>query len=84
MKNQPREYVPSHLRDAMMCTRLANAEECARGFKGMRYVITCNVHEGLDPDQPIWILDSVAPAMINVAELTQRLSEDNRKRVLFG
>lgn len=92
-----REYMPPHLRDAMYATRLANAEWTRSGGSGMRYVIVCNVHEGIDPDQPIRILDAVeaehrrqlgeSPAdcdYVYVTDLLQRLPEDLRKRVLLS
>jgi len=92
-----REYLPPHLREAMTVTRLANAEWARCNLSTMRYVIVCNVHEGIDPDQPIRILDAVQAThnlnsgvktgegeYINVAELLSRLPEDLRKRLLYS
>jgi len=73
------EYVPPHLRDAMTVTRLANAEWAANTGCAMRYVVACNVHEGIDPDQPIRVLDSQDGTYLNVADLSSRLSEESRK-----
>lgn len=92
-----REYVPPHLRDAMYACRLANAYEMRTGRSKMRYVLVCNVHEGIDPEQPLRILDTTVAEQrrragesssdadyIHVAELLNRLPEDLRKRVLHS
>lgn len=79
-----REYVPPHLADAMHATRLANANWNREGGRGMRYIIACNVHEGIDPDLPILVVDAVDDTQLYVAELLQRLPEDLRKRVLHN
>jgi len=63
----------------------------------MRYVLVCNVHEGIDPEQPLRILDTTVAEQrrragesssdadyIHVAELLNRLPEDLRKRVLHS
>jgi hypothetical protein len=42
----------------MLVTRLANANWAQQSGLTMRYVIVCNVHEGIDPEQPLWILDA--------------------------
>jgi hypothetical protein len=42
----------------MLVTRLANADQARRDISQMRYIVVCNVHEGIDPGQPLWILDS--------------------------
>lgn len=77
-----REYVPPHLEDAMHVTRIANANWVREGGNGMRYVVVCNVHEGIDPDLPIQILDSMDETYLFVAELLQRLPEGLRKQTL--
>lgn len=58
----------------------------------MRYVVNCNIHEGLDPEEPILVIDALAveqnrsaseseqvPEMIHVADLWDRLPSDIRK-----
>jgi hypothetical protein len=93
-RRKVREYVPPHLRDAMTVTRLANADEMRKGGPSMRYVVVCNVHEGIDPDLPIRILDSQAaehnlrmettssPEYLYVADLLERLPARVRKHFL--
>lgn len=81
----------------MAVVRLANARSARLGESKMRYIVVCNVHEGIDPDRPIRILDSlkaeqnrIAGLMpgdadyLFVAELLQRLPEDLRKQVLYS
>jgi len=81
----------------MKVTRLANAEWAADNRSSMRYVVVCNVHEGIDPDQPIRILDSIVAEQnriagqkpseadyLFVAELLSRLSEEARKHFLYS
>ncbi|DAD50501.1 TPA_asm: hypothetical protein [ssRNA phage Zoerhiza.1_3] len=81
----------------MKVTRLANAEWATSNRARMRYVVVCNVHEGIDPDQPIRILDSLVAEQnrlagwkvsgeeyIYVADLLSRLSEEARKHFLYG
>jgi len=77
----PGEYNPPRLQKAMMVTRLANAEYAAESLQGMRYVIICNVHEGIDPDREIWTLDSLVGCYLSEAEMLSVLSDDSRKRV---
>lgn len=64
-RRRVREYLPPRLRFAMLATRLANASWALHGISPMRYQVVCNVHEGIDPEQPLWILDS------HVAELNR-------------
>jgi len=82
----------------MKVTRLANAEWVASGgSSSMRYVVVCNVHEGIDPNEPIRILDSLEAERnrlagrkasdadyLYVADLLLRLSEEARKHFLYS
>nr|QDH88561.1 MAG: hypothetical protein H3BulkLitter173043_000002 [Leviviridae sp.] len=70
----------------MKVTRLANAEWAAsNGRPSMRYVVVCNVHEGIDPNEPIRILDSVGTErFLYVSDLLLRLSEEARKHFLYS
>jgi len=80
-----REYVPRALREAMRAVRLANAAEVAsNGYPSFRYIITNHVHEALEVDREIHILDASYGEVIDVAELLRRMPEDLRKRVLYG
>lgn len=84
MHNQNRrEYVPPVLREAFVVTRLANANWTRRGGHAMRYVLVCNVHEAIDPEQPLQVLDAVDGTHLSVAELLERLPEDLQRRVPF-
>jgi len=76
-----REYVPPRLREAMSVVRLANAEHTRNATQGMRYVIVCNVHEAIDMEKPLRILDGVSGTYLSVTELFQRLSVDSQMRV---
>jgi len=79
-----REYVPRALREAMKAVRLANANEHALGTSSFRYIITNHIHEALEVDREIHILDSLDGEVIGVAELLERLPEDLRKLVFYG
>jgi len=93
-----REYVPLNLRKAMHATRLANAHQSRLGISKYRYTVVCNVHEGIDTDREMRILDVFAatrndqlegegPLMveyIGVPELLDRLPLDLRKLVEYS
>lgn len=77
------EYIPPHLEDGMRVCRLANAAYAAQTGHGMRYIVVCNVHEGIDPEQPLVILDAVDETYHFVADIVERLSSDLQRRY-FG
>jgi hypothetical protein len=78
-----KEYAPRNLRLAMAATRMANACGDRHDHTYFRYIVTgVNIHEAVDPDREILILDSVDDVTITVPALLDRLPEDLRKRVL--
>nr|QDH87821.1 MAG: hypothetical protein H1Bulk291512_000002 [Leviviridae sp.] len=81
MSNQSRgEIIPPDLRSAMMVARLANADWASYDGNGMRYVVERQTGA---QDSVIGVLDALEGVRLSVSELTERLPENLRKRILF-
>jgi len=68
----------------MYACRLANAHQARLGISKYRYIVDCNVHEGIDPGLPIRISDVCMAEQIDVSELLDRLPLDLRKLVEYS
>jgi hypothetical protein len=80
-----KEYVPRNLRVAMAATRMANAyrDNVDLSCPCFRYITSgVNIHEAIDPDREIQVLDTVDGTLLSVPELLQRLPENLRNHVL--
>nr|QDH88681.1 MAG: hypothetical protein H2Bulk364288_000002 [Leviviridae sp.] len=60
----------------MMVCRLANASFISSGGYGMRYIVEENVHEAIDPDKQIRIVDTEDESYVSVTDLLCRLPVD--------
>nr|QDH88893.1 MAG: hypothetical protein H2RhizoLitter494206_000002 [Leviviridae sp.] len=65
----------------MKAVRLANAEEARHRRPCFRYIVDLPIHEGVDPNREIRILDSFMGRSVTVTELLDRLPVDLRKLV---
>jgi len=68
----------------MRAVRLANAEEARHHRPSFRYIVDEPVHEAIDPNREVRILDSLDGRHVTVAELLDRLPEDSRNRVFYS
>lgn len=63
---------------------MANARWIALGNRSERFVMVCNVCEGMDDSRPAVILDLEGGTYLNVSELLSWLPLNLRNRVLYS
>lgn len=63
---------------------MANARWIALGNRSERFVMVCNVSEGMDDSRPAVILDLEGGTYLNVSELLSWLPLNLRNRVLYS
>jgi hypothetical protein len=66
----------------MATTRLANALWARQNSPSFRYTLDVNIHEAIDPDCEIWVLDHVAEGSLRVTTLLEQLPEYERNLAL--
>jgi len=78
------EYNPPELRFALKVCRFANAEWCAQGNRGMRYIVDAKIHEAMDRHCEVSIMDCVESMWLTVSDLLLRLSPENAASCSWG
>lgn len=75
----PGEYLPPNLQTALDACRLANALHCSQGGVGMRYILDVKIHESVDPELTLPIVDCMDDVVIDVTELLSRFPLEDQK-----